>query len=59
MADESPVDLGVLELVNTDFSSESAIGLVEDVLGGNPDLLVGEFAGEGEVESRRGDDNLC
>lgn len=58
MTNKSPVDVDVLELVNANLASESAIGLVEDILSSNAELLVGELAGEGEVEGRRGDDDL-
>lgn len=58
VADEGPVDVGVLELLDADLAGERAIGLVEDVLGGNADLVVGELAGEREVEGGRGDDDL-
>jgi hypothetical protein len=58
VADDSPVDLGVAELLNTDLSGESTVGLVVDVLGSNADLGVGELAGQGEVEGWGGDDNL-
>lgn len=58
MSNESPVDVGVLELINANLSGESAIGLVEDILSSNAELLVGELAGEGEVEGRRRDDDL-
>jgi hypothetical protein len=58
VTDDSPVDVGVLQLLDTDLTGESTVGLVEDVLGSNADLLVGELAGEGEVEGGRSDDNL-
>lgn len=58
MTNDNPVDVGVLQLLNADFTSESAVGLVEDVLGSNADLLVGQAAGEGEVQGGRRDDNL-
>lgn len=58
MADESPVDLGILQLLDADLAGESAIRLIEDVLGSNAELFVGELAGEGEVEGGRGDDDL-
>lgn len=58
MAENGPVDLGVLELINANLTSEGTVGLVEDVLGGNAELLVGEIAGVREVEGGRGDDDL-
>lgn len=58
MSNDSPVDLKVPELLNADFTSESTVGLVEDVLSSNTNLLVGDLAGELQVESGRGDDDL-
>ena len=58
MADDNPVDAGILQLLDTDLTGESTVGLVEDVLGSNTDLGVGQAAGEGEVQSGRRDDNL-
>jgi hypothetical protein len=46
-------------LVDGDFAREGAVGLVEDVLGGDFDALAKVFAGEEEVEGRWGDDDLC
>lgn len=59
MAENGPVYVGVLELLNANLTSEGTVGLVEDVLGGNTELLVGEVAGVGEVEGGRGDDDLA
>lgn len=58
VADDSPVDLGVAELLNRDLTGESTIGLVVDVLGGDANLGVGEAAGEGEVDGGGRDDDL-
>lgn len=58
VTNDNPVDLGVTELLNADLTGESTVGLVEDVLGSNADLGVGQAAGEGEVEGGRGDDDL-
>ena len=58
VSNDGPVDLGIPELLNTNFTSESTVGLVEDVLSSNTDLLIGDLAGKGQVESGRGDDNL-
>ena len=58
MSNDGPVDLSVLELVHGDFTSESTVGLVEDVLGSHADLLVGDLASEKQVEGGRGDDDL-
>jgi hypothetical protein len=59
VAEDGPVDAGVLELGDGDLASEGAAGLVEDVLGGDGDLLAEELAGGEEVERGRGDDDLC
>jgi hypothetical protein len=58
VSDNSPVNLSILELLNADFTGESTVGLVEDVLGGNANLGVGSLAGKEEVEGRGGDDDL-
>lgn len=58
VADDGPVDLGILELLDADLTGESTVGLVEDVLGGNADLVGGSLAGSEQVEGGRGDDHL-
>lgn len=58
VAQDSPVDAAVLQVLDRDFTGEGAIGLVEDVLGGNANLLLRMFADEEEVQSRRGNDGL-
>jgi hypothetical protein len=58
VSDNSPVNLSILELLNADFTGESTVGLVEDVLGGNANLGVGSLAGMEEVEGRGGDDDF-
>jgi len=58
VAEEGPGDVGVLELGDGDLAGEGAVGLVEDVLGGDLDALAGVLAGEEEVEGGRGDDDL-
>lgn len=58
VANDNPVNLGVLQLLNADLAGESTVGLVEDVLGSNADLGVGQAAGESEVEGGRRDDDL-
>ena len=58
MAQKSPGDVGVLELLNGDFTGEGAIGLVEDVLGRDFDSGAEVLAGEEEVEGWRGDDDF-
>lgn len=59
VAEDGPGDAGVLELADADLAGEGAVGLVEDVLGGDLDVLAKEVAGEEEVEGGRGDDDLC
>lgn len=58
MPNESPVDLEVLELLDADLTGESTVGPVEDVLGSDADVVVGDLAGERQVRSGRGDDDL-
>lgn len=58
MSNKSPINLRVLELLHAQFTSESAAGLVVDVLGRDGDRRVGEFAGECEVDGGRGNDDL-
>jgi hypothetical protein len=58
VAEQGPGDVRVLELGDGDLAGEGAVGLVEDVLGGDLDALAGVLAGEEEVEGGRGDDDL-
>jgi hypothetical protein len=58
VTEDGPVDLAVLELGDGDLASESAVGLVVDVLSGNLDVLAESLADNGEVEGRRGDNDL-
>jgi hypothetical protein len=58
VSEDGPVDVGLTELLHTDLTGESTVGLVEDVLGRDTDLLVGNLAGEKEVESGRRDNDL-
>ena len=53
VADDSPVDLGIAELLNADLTGESTVGLVVDVLGSNADVGVGELTGQSEVDGGR------
>lgn len=55
---DRPVDLSILQLLDTDFTGEGTIGLVEHVLGRDTQLLVGKLAGEGQVQRGRRDDDL-
>ena len=59
VADQGPVDVGVLELVGGDLAGESTLVLVVDVLGGHSDLWLGLRAGKSQVKCWWGDDNLC
>lgn len=58
VSDKGPGDLGILELVNGDLTSEGTVGLVVDVLSRDGDVGVGEVAGIVQVEERRGNDDL-
>lgn len=55
---DGPVDVAILELGDGDLSGVSAVGLVEDVLGSDLDVVLDGLLDEREVESGRGDDNL-
>lgn len=59
MAEDGPVDVGVLELRDADLTGEGAVGLVVDVLGGDLDLLAEGVADLEEVERGGRDDDLC
>lgn len=56
---DGPCDVAVLELGDGDLAGEGAVGLVEDVLGGDLDLGTEVLTGEEQVDCGRGDDNLC
>lgn len=58
VAKDGPVDAAVLELGDGDFAGEGAVGLVEDVLGGNLDTLAEVFADEEQMQVGRRDDDL-
>lgn len=58
VADNNPVDLGIAELLNTDLTGESTVGLVVNVLGSDTNLGVGQLAGQSEVDGGRRDDDL-
>lgn len=58
VAKDDPVNSEILELGDRGLTSVCTISLVEDVLGGNLDLLLGQGAGVGEVDVGRRDDNL-
>lgn len=58
MADESPCDATLLELLSRDFAGKSTVRLVENVLSGDLDTLAEVLAGEKKVKRGRGDDDL-
>ena len=58
MAGQSPLDLGILKLRDTEFTGVGTVRLVEDILGRNSNVVVGQLAGQQEVNRGRGDDNL-
>jgi hypothetical protein len=58
VADQGPGDTGVLELVNGDLASVCAIWLIEDVLCGNLDLVLGLLLREGEIDGWWCNDDL-
>lgn len=53
VAENDPVDVAVLELGDGDLAGESTVGLVEDVLGGDLDVLAEGLTDEREVDGRR------
>ena len=58
VADQGPVDVGVLELGSGDLSSESSLILVVNVRGGDSDLWLGHRAGKSQVQCWWSNDNL-
>lgn len=58
VSENRPVDAAVLELLGRDFTCEGAVWLVEDVLCCYFEALAEVLAGEEEVQSWRGNDNL-
>jgi hypothetical protein len=58
VSEDGPVDVEVLELRDRDLAGESTVGLVEDVLGGDLNLLAEGLADEREVESGRRNNDL-
>lgn len=58
MAQQSPRDVGIFELLDGNFACKGAVGLVEDVLGCDFDAGAEMLAGEEEVEGWRGDDDF-
>ena len=59
VAQDGPLDVGVLELVGAGLAGEGAVGLVEDILGRNGDLLLQGLAGSKQVDGRGGNNGLC
>lgn len=59
VAEDGPVDVAVLELLDADLAGEGAVGLVIDVLRADLDVLPDGVADELEVDGGRGDDDLC
>lgn len=58
VAEDDPVDVAILELGDGDLAGEGTVGLVEDVLGGDLDVLAEGLTDEREVDGRRRDNNL-
>lgn len=58
VAQDGPVDIGVLELVGAGLTGEGTVGLVEDVLGSDGDLLLQGLAGSQQVDGRGSDNGL-
>jgi hypothetical protein len=58
VSNDGPVDVDITELLDRDLTGESTVGLVEDVLGSNADLVAGGLAGGDQVEGWGGDNDL-
>lgn len=58
VAKNGPVDAGVLELVGAGLTGEGTVGLVEDILGSNGDLLLQGLTGSQQVDGRGSDNGL-
>lgn len=58
VAKDGPVDVAVLELGDGDLAGESAIGFVENVLGGNLEAVTQVLTDQEQVESGRSNDDL-
>ena len=59
VAEKSPGNVAVLELVDGNLTGEGPVWLVEDILSSDLETRSEVLAGEEEVECRWGDDNLC
>lgn len=59
VAQDRPRDVAVDQLLDGDFAGEGALGLVEDVLCSDFQAGLEVFAREEQVQSWRGDDDLC
>ena len=58
MACQSPGNSAIFQLLCTYFACEGAVGLIENILGGNLDALAEGLSGNQEVDSRWSDDDL-
>jgi hypothetical protein len=58
VSNNSPIDVRVLQLLDTQLPREGTIGLVVHILGGHPNLGGGEMAYEEEVQRWRGNDKF-
>ena len=59
VSQDGPCDPRILELLYTDFTGESTVGLVENILSGYFKTGAEVFACEEEIKGWRGDDNFC
>lgn len=59
MSQNRPGNAALLQLINGDLTSESAVRLVEDVLGGDLETFAEVIACEEKVERGWGNDDLC
>jgi hypothetical protein len=58
VAQQSPSNVAIFELIDRDLASEGAVGLVEDILGCNLQARLEVLASKEKVESWWGNDNL-
>jgi hypothetical protein len=59
VAQQSPSNVAIFELIDRDLASEGAVGLVEDILGCNLQARLEVLASKEKVKSRWSNDNFC
>jgi hypothetical protein len=58
VSNNSPIDVRIPQLLDTQLPREGAIGFIEHILGGNTNLGVGELAYQEEIQRWRGNDDF-